>query len=222
MHRATFILLVAATVILSGCDAMMYKPFAPGNAFNRDGNLGRSSGDGPASTYKPIVDNAGIRDAGQYEADVTDCQRYAGHIDPVASAAGNAVAGAIVGALIGAAIGDRRSFARYGATVGAANGAVAGAVNAGQMQGQIVRNCMAGRGYVVLDGPTTVPINVTNEIASQPVLAPSDAAPAPSDEAAAPTPAGATLRAGSFANVPCDLVKEEAQAQCKKDHAPPQ
>jgi len=24
---------------LSGCDAMMYKPFAPGNAFNRDGNL---------------------------------------------------------------------------------------------------------------------------------------------------------------------------------------
>ena len=34
-------LLCAATValVLQGCDAMMYRPFAPGNAFNRDGTF---------------------------------------------------------------------------------------------------------------------------------------------------------------------------------------
>jgi len=31
--------LAALPILLAGCDAMMYKPFAPGNALNRDGNL---------------------------------------------------------------------------------------------------------------------------------------------------------------------------------------
>jgi hypothetical protein len=30
---------LAAALVLQGCDAMMYRPFAPGNAFNRDGTF---------------------------------------------------------------------------------------------------------------------------------------------------------------------------------------
>ena len=162
--------IVAATALLAGC---------------------------AADQYRPVVDPVSIHDSRQYEVDLGDCQAYAHRIDPGASAAQNAVAGAILGALIGVAIGDRGSYARYGATVGAANGATAGAANAQLTQVRIIQNCMAGRGYVVLDG-AGVPINVTNEMAHEPAE--------PSD------------RPASLASVPCDTVRDEFKEQCEKDH----
>jgi hypothetical protein len=162
--------IVAATAILAGC---------------------------AADQYRPVVDPVSIHDSGKYENDLNDCQAYARRVDPAASAAQNAVAGAILGALIGVAIGDRGSYARYGATVGAANGATAGAANAQLTQVRIIQNCMAGRGYVVLDG-AGVPINVTNEMAQEPA-----------------EPSG---HPASFATVPCDTVKDEFKEQCEKEH----
>jgi hypothetical protein len=150
-----------------------------------------------ADQYRPVVDPVSIHDSRTYERDLDDCQAYARQIDPGASAAQNAVAGAILGALIGVAIGDRGSYARYGATVGAANGAAAGAANAQVTQIRIIQNCMAGRGYVVLDG-AGVPINVTNEMAQE--------------------PAGPSSHSGSFATVPCDVVKDELKEQCEREH----
>lgn len=150
-----------------------------------------------ADQYRPIVDPVSIHNPSQYERDIRDCQAYAHRVDPAASAAQNAVAGAILGALIGAAIGDRGYYARYGATVGAANGAAAGAAGAQMTQVRIIQNCMAGRGYVVLDG-AGVPINVTNDMARE-----------QNDE---------TAHAGSFANIPCDVVKDELKEQCAREH----
>lgn len=37
--RKMNLLTIVLSLQLIGCDAMMYKPFAPGNAFNRDGTL---------------------------------------------------------------------------------------------------------------------------------------------------------------------------------------
>jgi outer membrane lipoprotein SlyB len=99
--------------------------------------------------YRPIVDLDGI-DASRYECDLSDCQGYASRINPVQNAAAGAVGGALIGAAIGALIGDRSSFARFGAGVGAVQGGVAGAAGSVAAQANVVRNCMVGRGYRVL------------------------------------------------------------------------
>jgi len=116
---------------------------------------------GGGSYYAPIVDQKSIDDPNLYYSSIADCNQYADRISVGQNAVGGAIIGALLGAAIGVAIGDRGSFARYGATVGAVDGAVAGGAGAAMTKAQIVRNCMAGRGYVVLDGPVTVPIGVT-------------------------------------------------------------
>lgn len=99
--------------------------------------------------YEPIIDTKGT-DASQYAKDLADCRGFAVKNDPATKAAQGAVAGAAIGALFGLAIGGGR-FAGYGAGVGAAEGGVAGGVSAVVGQQQIVKRCMAGRGYNVLD-----------------------------------------------------------------------
>lgn len=100
------------------------------------------------ATYRPIVDMKGV-DRAAYESDLKECQEYAKQVDPSGEAATGAAAGAVFGALLGAAIGGR-GYAGYGARVGAAQGVGAGAAHGMAGQIQIVRNCMAGRGYRVL------------------------------------------------------------------------
>lgn len=101
------------------------------------------------ATYRPVVDMKGV-DAARYEQDLAECQQYAQQRDPAAQAAAGAIAGAIFGALIAAAAGsryDRGASARVGAVSGAAGGGAHGA----QAQIDIVRTCMRGRGYNVLN-----------------------------------------------------------------------
>jgi hypothetical protein len=111
--------------------------------------------------YSPMVDPHSIRDVGLYRANLAECNSYASRISVGDNAAGGAVLGALLGAAIGAAAGDRQAFARFGAAIGAVNGAATAANAAAQTKAQIVRNCLAGRGYAVLDGPTTVPLGAT-------------------------------------------------------------
>ena len=99
--------------------------------------------------YRPVVDLKGV-DQSRYEADLAECQQYARQRDPAAQAAAGAVAGALLGVLLGAAAGsrfDRGAMARVGAVSGAAGGASHGA----ESQIDIVRNCLRGRGYAVLN-----------------------------------------------------------------------
>ena len=101
------------------------------------------------ATYRPIVDSKNV-DNVAYEKDLRECQRYAEQVSPAQSAATGAVAGAIFGALLGAALGNRDMAGRAAggmAVIGAAEGTGAGTSS----QINIIRNCMSGRGYRVLN-----------------------------------------------------------------------
>ena len=102
------------------------------------------------ATYRPMVDMRDVTDRDQYERDIADCQNYAGSVSPGASAGAGAIFGAILGAALGAAVGDRE-VAVEAARFGAVEGAVAGGAAGAGTQVQIVRNCMSGRGYLVLN-----------------------------------------------------------------------
>lgn len=98
------------------------------------------------ATYRPIVDNRGV-DNVAYEADLRECQAYADQVSP----AGHAVAGAAIGGGLSFLLAlitrdDRGMAAGVGATIGAAGGAANGA----ESQINVIRNCMRGRGYKVL------------------------------------------------------------------------
>lgn len=100
------------------------------------------------ATYRPIIDMKGV-DSSRYNQDLTECQQYAQQV----SAEGHAVAGAVFGALFGAALGaavGNSDLAREVAAVGAIHGGVSGAALGAQSQVNVIRNCMAGRGYRVL------------------------------------------------------------------------
>lgn len=98
---------------------------------------------------EPIVDTQGISIA-MYEADLEQCRQYADQVDIAAKTTSSAAAGAIAGAVIGASVGNSET-ARQGAGVGAASGVLRGAGDGVNERGRVIRNCLAGRGYRVLN-----------------------------------------------------------------------
>jgi len=101
------------------------------------------------ASYRPMIDSRNV-DMSKFEADLRDCQQYA---TQVAGAGTGAAAGAAVGALFGAVLAaaagsryDRGATARVGAVAGATSGGVEGETN----QRDVIRRCIAGRGYSVL------------------------------------------------------------------------
>jgi uncharacterized protein YcfJ len=95
----------------------------------------------------PIIDDKGV-DMAQYRQDLFECQQY---VEQVESKAGKgAVGGAIVGAVIGAAIGNSNT-AKKAAGVGAVKGAVGGGARTQAEKNTVLRNCLLGRGYKVLN-----------------------------------------------------------------------
>ena len=104
---------------------------------------------GCASTganYVPLVDMQG-HDYNSFAKDTQQCQAYARQRMDAAS---GAVAGAIIGALFMAAV-SPRGYRNYSAGQGALVGAAGGAVAANDNQETIVKRCLAGRGYSVLN-----------------------------------------------------------------------
>ena len=101
------------------------------------------------ASYTPVVDMRGV-DRRTYAADLDECQGYATQRSAGGTAAAGAVAGAVFGALLGAAIGNH-SLAQRGAGVGALYGVAGGAAAGADSQIDIVRRCMHGRGYAVLN-----------------------------------------------------------------------
>lgn len=102
------------------------------------------------ASYKPVVDMKGVSQS-VYDEDLKDCQALAKERDPAAQAAGGAIAGALFGALLGVAVGGSSSYAGYGAGIGAVQGAGLGVAHGAGSQVGIIKNCMAGRGYRVLN-----------------------------------------------------------------------
>lgn len=101
------------------------------------------------ANYRPIVDTRNV-DFNRYEADLRDCQGFATQTASAGeSAASGAVAGALLGGVLAAAAGknySRSNSARVGAVTGAVGAGASGETN----QRNIIRRCLAGRGYTVL------------------------------------------------------------------------
>lgn len=99
--------------------------------------------------YQPIIDTKGV-DAAVLENDLRECQAYAAQVAGAAQrAVAGAVAGALLGAILAAAAGGRYSRNQH-AAVGAVAGMSSGAVAGERDQRDIIRRCLAGRGYNVL------------------------------------------------------------------------
>ena len=101
------------------------------------------------AAYRPLVDTQGV-DMNKFEHDLQDCQGFA---QQTASAGQSAVAGAVAGAALGAILAaaagggySRTSTAR----VGAVSGAVGAGAEAENSQRNVIRRCLGGRGYRVL------------------------------------------------------------------------
>lgn len=103
-----------------------------------------------AGSRQFIIDSRGV-DQNKYQADLADCQKYAQEVPGAGTqAAVGAIAGAAAGALLSRLLGrdvPRGPAARVGAATGAASGAVRGV----EQEQQVVRQCLRGRGYSVLN-----------------------------------------------------------------------
>lgn len=96
-----------------------------------------------------IVDTRGTNMA-RYERDLAECEAYTEQVSTPAKAAKGAGFGAAIGAALGALFGNSRSVgqsAGAGGVVGGAKGAVSGE----QEKDRVLRNCLRGRGYRVLN-----------------------------------------------------------------------
>lgn len=102
-----------------------------------------------ATDDRPIVDMQGVN-LTQYNADLAECRAYADEVEAGREVVQGAVAGAVVGGAIGAAVGNSNT-AQRGAGAGAVAGAARGAGDSVRERERVVRNCLLGRGYRVLN-----------------------------------------------------------------------
>ena len=116
--------------------------------------LGLISLAGCAGSYEPIIDRKAGIDEAKYQQDLSECRGYAEQVSPAGDAATSAGIGAVLGAALGAIGGAITGSAGTGAAVGAAvggAGGIASGIGSGvSSQKDIIRNCLQGRGYSVL------------------------------------------------------------------------
>jgi outer membrane lipoprotein SlyB len=101
------------------------------------------------TTDEIIIDQKGV-DMSRYEQDLAECKTYASEVKTGGKAAKGAVSGAVVGGLIGAAVGNSRD-AQRAAGAGAVTGGARGVREGEQTEIQVVKRCLIGRGYRVLN-----------------------------------------------------------------------
>ena len=98
------------------------------------------------TTDEIIIDKKGV-DMARYARDLAECRGYSAEVKTGEKTAKGAASGAVVGGLIGAVTGD----AGAGAGVGAVSGGARGASQGEQQKVQVVKRCLRGRGYRVLN-----------------------------------------------------------------------
>ena len=101
------------------------------------------------TTDEIIVDQKGINTSA-YQKDLSECKSYATSVKTGEKAAKGAGSGAVVGGLIGAITGGA-SGAATGAGVGAVGGGARGIDEGNRSEVDVVKNCLRGRGYRVLN-----------------------------------------------------------------------
>ena len=104
---------------------------------------------GCTTTDEIIIDTKGVNMA-SYDTDLTECREYSDQVAVGEKATKGAASGAVVGGAIGAIVGNSSSAAR-GAGVGAVTGGAKGVNRGEQDKVKVVKNCLRGRGYRVLN-----------------------------------------------------------------------
>ena len=99
---------------------------------------------------EPIIDRKGV-DMSRYSVDKAECEAYADEVSTGEKVARGAVGGAVVGGAIGAIVNRRPNSAERGAGVGAVTGSVRGAQEGARETEGVVKQCLRGRGYRVLN-----------------------------------------------------------------------
>jgi outer membrane lipoprotein SlyB len=101
------------------------------------------------TTDEIIIDEKGV-DMSHYQDDLSECSEYSKQVAVAEKGARGAASGAVVGGLIGAVGGGHHSTseaAGTGAVVGGAKG-----INEGDRDKvKVVKNCLRGRGYKILN-----------------------------------------------------------------------
>ena len=98
---------------------------------------------------KPVIDTKGVN-MSQYEIDLEECSTFSEDISTGKSIVKGAATGAAVGAVIEAITDDVRSR-RDAIEVGAVSGGAQAGVRAVREKQQILKRCLRGRGYKVLN-----------------------------------------------------------------------
>ena len=99
---------------------------------------------------EPIIDRQGV-DMSRYYADKAECEVYADEVRTSDKITRGAVGGAVAGGAIGAIIDREPNSAERGAGVGAVTGGVRGAQGGIRETERVVKHCLRGRGYKVLN-----------------------------------------------------------------------
>lgn len=100
---------------------------------------------------RPIVDLKG-KDKDQFEKDLKECQNYASNEKgALETGAKNAAGGGAIGGALGLVLGGNKTSIAQLAGAGAVIGAGTGAYSGNKQQENIVKNCLKGRGYKVLN-----------------------------------------------------------------------
>jgi outer membrane lipoprotein SlyB len=95
----------------------------------------------------PIIDTKGVNMA-QYRQDLAECETYSTQVSTGKAVSKGAAGGAAVGAAVGAIAGGG---AAQGAGIGAVTGGAESARISDREKAEVVRNCLRGRGYRVLN-----------------------------------------------------------------------
>lgn len=98
------------------------------------------------SMNKPIIDTKGVNMT-LYETDLEECTAYSNDISTIKSIAKGSATGAAVGAVI-EAISDKRKDA---IEIGAVSGGTQSGLRATREKEQVLKRCLKGRGYKVLN-----------------------------------------------------------------------
>jgi outer membrane lipoprotein SlyB len=89
-------------------------------------------------------------DMSNYQQDLAECEQYTEQVATGKHVTSGAVGGAVLGGLVGAAVGNSTT-AQRGAGAGAITGTAKGVSKSEQEKSRVLRNCLRGRGYKILN-----------------------------------------------------------------------
>ncbi len=101
------------------------------------------------TTDEIIIDERGV-DMARYRQDLAECRSYSDQVKTGEKVARGTASGAVVGGATGAIL-DGTEGATRGAGVGAVAGATRGVIRGSEEEVRVVKQCLRGRGYRVLN-----------------------------------------------------------------------